>query len=75
MTQSFTENPYEHLLVKGWKQVDCADCSGYGVVSDYSYNDFEGAKDCPTCKGNCCYWVTPKGRIVEYPGGPFLGRV
>jgi hypothetical protein len=39
----------------GWRQERCYCCVG-GLVSDY---------------GNGSYWVTPRGRHVLWPGGPF----
>jgi hypothetical protein len=42
------------------------------MVSDYGCGeDFCGPKECDCCWGNGSYWVTPKGRHVVYPGGPF----
>lgn len=56
---------------QGWKHENCPECHGYGVVSDYHNEDFHGAKDCPKCNGAARYWITPNGRYVAYPGGPF----
>lgn len=56
-----------------WGKVKCADCMGYGQVSDYRGDDFHGAVDCSECGGTGSLWVSPKGRIAHYPGGPFLG--
>ena len=63
----------------GWTEVICDDCRGYGVVSLYSYSssgsDFEGAGECTRCNGSGYIWKSPAGRLVEYPGGKFLGSV
>lgn len=61
----------DEALAKGYKRDACATCAGYGVVGDYHDNDFHGATDCPTCKGSGGFWITPNGRRVLYPGGPF----
>jgi len=59
-------------LARGWKQVTCGNCRGYGVVSDYSGGDFNGAMDCPHCGGGMV-WETPSGKHhALYPGGPFV---
>ena len=57
-----------------WKRVKCSVCDGYGVVSDYRSGDFDGAMECLSCNSGY-YWISPKGRIAEYPGGLFLGRL
>ena len=63
----------EDLEAKGWKQEMCGVCSGHGVVSDYGGGeDFYGPKECKYCWGNGFVYVTPKGRHVAYPGGPFV---
>jgi len=47
-------------------------CNATGMVSDYGCGeDFYGPKECDSCGGNGCYWITPAGRHVVYPGGPF----
>lgn len=60
--------------IEGWKRMRCGACSGFGQVSDYGAlgDDFYGAKECDTCRGNGQVWRTPKGRYVLYPGGPFV---
>ena len=62
---------YDELIAKGWKTERCPICYGTGMVSDYSWSDFLGPKECDSCGGNGRYWITPKGRHVVYPGGPF----
>ena len=57
--------------VEGWRCEKCGSCGGHGLVSSYSWNDFEGAEECKSCCGNGVVWRTPKGRYVAYPGGPF----
>ncbi len=57
------------------KQVQCHECGGHGVVSDYGDGeDFYGPKECLCCDGTGFLFVTPTGRLVVYPGGPFRGR-
>jgi hypothetical protein len=61
-------------VLKGWKQEKCCCCAGKGMVSDYGIGeDFLGPKECEGCWGKGTIWVTPKGRHVIYPGGPFTG--
>lgn len=62
----------EYYFNKGWEIIRCPTCNGYGVVSNYSMYDFEGAKFCNTCEGAGKIWKTPKGRHVEFPGGKFV---
>jgi hypothetical protein len=51
----------------------CFACYGTGMVSDYGDGcDFYGPKECDCCCGNGCYWITPRGRHVLYPGRPVL---
>jgi len=60
---------------KDWIQESCGKCSGYGSLSDYGNGeDFYGDKECNTCGGSGQVWISPKGRIALWPGGPFLGR-
>jgi len=60
------------MKLKDWKQETCFACHGTGVVADYGCgNDFYGPKECKTCAGTGSYWITPKGKHVAYPGGPF----
>jgi hypothetical protein len=56
--------------VEGWKQESCGVCS-HGMVSSCSWNDFLGPEECRSCGGTGTVWRTPKGRYVQYPGGPF----
>jgi hypothetical protein len=56
----------------GWRREDCFVCYGTGMTSNYGCGeDFYGPEECDTCCGGGQYWVTPKGRHVLYPGGPF----
>ena len=57
-----------------WREDSCGQCRGYGVVSDYSGGDFDGAAECPGCGGIGGYYVSEKDRLAMWPGGPFLGR-
>jgi hypothetical protein len=56
---------------EGWRCSPCYICCGTGMVSDCSGEDFCGPKECDSCCGNGRVWITPKGRHVGYPGGPF----
>jgi DnaJ-class molecular chaperone len=56
---------------EGWKLTKCFVCYGTGQVSDYSGGYFNGPKECDMCAGSGQHWITPKGRYVRYPGGPF----
>lgn len=58
----------------GWTQIRCDSCGGHGVISVYSQNDFEGPGECRTCGGSGTMFLSPKGRLADYPGGPFRGR-
>jgi len=58
-----------------WHTEKCTACYGTGQVSDYSACDFEGPKECGHCWGSGNIWISPKGRIALYPGGPFLGSI
>ena len=60
-------------VARGWRRKTCGNCRGYGVVSVYSAYDFEGAGPCNSCGESGSVWVSPKGRHVVYPGGPFCG--
>jgi hypothetical protein len=56
---------------RGWKQKVCTACNGTGTVCDYGNGeDFYGPKECDGCCAGH-YWITPAGRHVQYPGGPF----
>ena len=59
--------------VNGWCRESCSSCYGTGMESDYDYwsGDFMGPKECGSCGGNGQYWISPRGRHVLYPGGPF----
>lgn len=57
-----------------WKQVRCPAGCYAGTVAVYSAADFEGPGECETCKGSGGVWVSPKGAMALYPGGPFCGR-
>ena len=52
----------------GWHYRSDCPCRGSGhrvtASGDIGY--------CSLCNGNGTYWVTPRGRHVAYPGGPFL---
>jgi hypothetical protein len=58
-----------------WRTITCWECRGYGVVSVYSANDFEGPGECGTCDGSGAVFVRPGGHCFHYPGGPACGMV
>ena len=57
------------------RTIRCFSCGGHGAVSEYTLDgsDFLGAKECDKCSGSGFLFITPKDRIVLYPGGPFNG--
>jgi hypothetical protein len=58
--------------LEGWRVERCFICNGTGLECDYGCGeDFYGPKECGSCGGNGRYWVTPRGRRVLCPGGPF----
>ena len=59
----------------GWRTSKCVNCRGYGVVSSYTFDgsDFLGAKECRNCGGSGVVYISPQGRIADYPGGCFRG--
>lgn len=60
--------------LSAYKLINCPRCNGYGVVSDYSYNDFNGVKECSKCEGSGSFVVYKNDALAHYPGGPFCGR-
>ena len=62
--------------MRGWKTEACSSCRGHGVVSVYSYNDFEGPGECSDCDGRGWNATHIKsGVIAAWPGGPFIGHL
>lgn len=57
------------------KTVVCDECGGKGLVSDYFKEDFYGARECDKCSGKGTLFVTKTGALVDFPGGPFCGRI
>ena len=56
---------------EGWRHEPCGVCIA-GLVSSYGWDgDFLGPEECCSCGGNGSVWITPKGRRVICPGGPF----
>ena len=57
-----------------WLEIKCS-CGGYGQVSSYTLGgtDFLGAKECSDCGGSGRVFISENDRMVEYPGGRFLG--
>lgn len=60
--------------MKRWRKVVCSSCV-LGVVGDYRNGDFYGPKECNTCGGSGYNWISPKGAIAMWPGGPFVGTM
>lgn len=56
---------------RGWRMKRCATCRGSGTTFVEGF----GVDHCDTCRGDGSYWVSPKGRIADYPGGPLRGSV
>lgn len=62
-----------YRIQQGWRREPCCMCNATGMTSDYGCGeDFYGPKECPCCNGAGAYWITPKGRHVEFPRGRFL---
>lgn len=61
--------------MKKFTRMLCFRCSGHGIVSRYSHNDFEGPEECSICNGSG-YIIKYKvsGVFAKYPGGSFLGK-
>lgn len=57
-----------------WREISCV-CGGHGIVSDYGGGDFNGAKECAECGGSGRQFLSDKGVIAIYPGGPLRGRL
>jgi len=53
-----------------WKYIERYSCDGFGVVDGYD----AGPLECKVCGGLGHLWRSPKGRLADYPGGPFRGR-
>lgn len=53
------------VMPKGWKMIPCPNDCQQRMNRD----------DCPNCKGSGLMWISPKGRIADYPGGPFRGQL
>ena len=51
---------------EGWRRESCCMCNGTGMTSDYGCGD--EPKECTSCAGSGVYWISPKGRHVEFPG-------
>ncbi len=56
-----------------WLKIKCGSCRGYGVVSDFRGDDFNGAMDCSECGGAGHQWISENDRVADYPGGPLRG--
>jgi len=52
-----------------WRTATCSICNGRGIIN----NGYDEPMDCPYCSGGGIF-ISPKGRIAEYPGGRFLGH-
>lgn len=61
------------MLMAKWVTTRCIDCNGSGLISAYAHSDFLGAEECPSCNGSGIVYVSHNDRIVQYPGGKFLG--
>lgn len=68
MTDIEIEAWRQSYIARGWKHEKCGCCVN-GVAA--SYND-GSPEECRDCAGNGKVWITPKGRHVVYPGGPFV---
>ena len=58
---------------EGWRRERCFMCNGAGMQSAYGADgDFLGPEECSSCNGNGAYWISPRGRHLEFPGGRFI---
>lgn len=64
--ESTYEDYRQKYFDKGWKIKSCGCCCGLEWGGEYP-------RECRNCNGTGQYWVSPKGKHVLYPGGPFLG--
>jgi hypothetical protein len=51
-----------------WQQIRCSYCV-CGVTG------YEAPEECDACGGTGSIWVSPHGRLADYPGGPFRGSL
>lgn len=60
-----------------WTETKCGLCGGHGQCSSYTINggDFLGADECRGCNGSGRIFVSEKGAMAQWPGGPFIGRL
>lgn len=56
-----------------WRSFKCSSCNGTGVVSVYSFSDFEGPGPCNDCGETGRIFIRPSGHTFAYPGGPATG--
>ena len=49
-----------------WSTVNCHHC-----VHGIRFNGYE----CTSCNGMGTVYITPSGRLMDYPGGHFIGRL
>jgi DnaJ-class molecular chaperone len=63
-------------MMKRWTKILCHGCDGHGLISAYTIDgsDFLGADECKTCNGSGQLFQSSKGVLVQWPGGPFMGR-
>lgn len=60
-------------MKRNWRVLPCPTCSGCGIVSQYSYDDFEGPNECRECSGSGRLWIRPSNHCFAWPGGPTRG--
>ena len=63
-----------HILKKRYKEIACHGCSGKGVVSSYSHDDFLGPEECKICGGSGMLKLYESGTICSFDG-KFQGRL
>lgn len=59
------------MVLRAWEEVECWDCSGFGVVDRGCHDPDE----CRTCNGSGrVIRYKASGVYAKYQGGPLLGR-
>ncbi len=61
---------YAKAKERGWREERCSSCH-FGLRASRNMHDMS-PEECPHCNQGYV-WVSPKGRIADYPGGPFRG--
>ena len=60
------------LTDRGWRTTTCGSCDGSG--KNRWASEFR-SDECRFCCGSGRVWVSAKGRVFSYPGGPIIDRL